>query len=339
MRPAILATVLLAMVGGGLVACTGSGSEEGDQDAAAADPTGEQTSWEFTDDRGITHTSDATPDTIAAQSVVAGGLWEYGIVADGVFGPLTRPDGSPDPAIGLADPDDFTSLGEVDSEINLEALAALRPDFIVTAMWGEDTYWGIEDDQADEIEQIAPIIGIRVDDRSIEDPLARLAELAVSLGADPEGELATARSAFDTASADLEQALADKPGLVVAAVSGTPTEMYVADPQRFPELVYYQALGMDLVEPENPATQDGFWETLSWEQAGKYPADLVLGDARGGTVDQMKELLPASAMSLPAIEADQLVPWPTVQSYGYGNVARNVAALADEVDSASADIV
>jgi iron complex transport system substrate-binding protein len=107
--------------------------------------------WSFTDDRDITHTLPEVPDVIAAQSVPAGGLWEYGIEIDGVFGPLRRPDGSPDPAIGLADPADFTSLGEIDSEINLEALAALQPDIIVTSMWDDGTYWGIDDEEADQL--------------------------------------------------------------------------------------------------------------------------------------------------------------------------------------------
>jgi iron complex transport system substrate-binding protein len=270
--------------------------------------------------------------------VVAGGLWEYGVVATGVFGPLRRPDGSADPAIGLADPDDFTSLGEIDSQINLEAMAAGRPQIIVTAMWGEDEYWGIDETQIEQIEALAPVVGIRVDDRSITEPLARLAELAESIiGADSE-VVTDAAASFERATDDLRTAIEGNPGLRVVAASGTAAEMYVAYPPGFPELRLYQELGLDLVVPEEHPTSGGFWETLSWEDADKYPVDLILGDARGGTVDQIVEQMPETARRLPAVQAEQLVAWPTVQAYGYGNVARNLDDLTEAVASADPDI-
>jgi len=71
----------------------------------------------------------------------------------------------------------------------------------------------------------------------------------------------------------------------------------------------------------------------------KYPADLVLADARAGTVEQILGLLPATAESLPAIEAGQITSWPTVHAYGYGNLAAIINALARVVDDASPDIV
>ena len=87
-------------------------------------PSGE---WTFTDDRGETVTLDEAPTTIAADAATAGGLWEYGIDVDGgVFGDIVLPDGTPSPGIGLADPDDFESVGDA-NQINLEELAAQRP--------------------------------------------------------------------------------------------------------------------------------------------------------------------------------------------------------------------
>ncbi len=310
-----LAVVAMAAVAVAAGCTSDPDTAESRSGTATADTAGGE--WSFTDDRGITHTLADVPDTIAAQSVAAGGLWEYGIVADGVFGPLRRADGSPDPAMGLADPDAFTSLGEIDSEINLEALAALQPDIIVTSMWVESSYWGIDDDEIDEIEQIAPIVGIRVDERPIDEPLRRYAELASSLGAD-QTRIDDARAQFDFASSELSDALDANPGLRVVAASGTPAEMYIAYPPGFPDLAYYQTLGMNLAVPESHPTSGGFWETLSWEQAGKYPADVILADARGGTVAEIRAQLPPTAASLPAVEADQLVSWKAVQAYGYG---------------------
>lgn len=333
-----LVALLLAASLAATACSTDDGDVATDGSTGGEAPQGSE-GWSFTDDLGTTHTLDAVPDTIAAQSVAAGGLWELGIEADAVFGPLRRPDGTPDPSIGLADPAAFDSLGEVDREINLEALAALQPDIIVTAMWSEDRYWGIDDADVAQIQQIAPIVGIRVDNRSLDEPLERFAELAASLGADLEtGPAAEARAAFDAASARLRTALADNPDLLVGAVSGSLTEMWVAYPPAFPDLRYFGDLGMTLVEPAEHPTSGGFWETLSWEQADKYPVDLVLADARGGTLEQVLAFIPESARQLPAIDAGQITLWRTVHAYGYGNVAQNLEDMAAAVESASSDV-
>jgi ABC-type Fe3+-hydroxamate transport system substrate-binding protein len=51
-----------------------------------------------------------------------------------------RPNGDPDPALGTADPDELESLGEVYGQVNLEKLAALRPEIVVTVMWDDTTF-------------------------------------------------------------------------------------------------------------------------------------------------------------------------------------------------------
>lgn len=110
--------------------------------------------------------------------------------------------------------------------------------------------------------------------------------------------------------------------------------MYVAYPPKWPDLSYYQQLGMNLVEPEDHPTSGGFWETLSWEEAGKYPVDLVMADGRGGSLATIKEQIPAVALSMPALAADQIVVWPAVHAYGYGNVAKILGNLTKAVDAA-----
>ena len=254
-----------------------------------------------------------------------------------MFGQLELADGTPSPAIGLASPDDFDSVGDA-TQINIEALAAKKPDVIVGAMWDDQQFYGIDPEQLDEVEQIAPVIGIRVDDRPVTEPLARVAELAESLGADPDGEIADAKAAFEDASKAFTKANEAKPDLLVAAVSGSPNEMYVAYPPKWPDLSYYQELGMNLVEPKDHPTAGGFWETLSWEQAGKYPVDLVMADGRGGSLASIKEQIPAVALSMPALAADQIVIWPAVHAYGYGNFAAILGNLTKAVDAADPDV-
>ena len=294
--------------------------------------------WSFTDDSGTTHTLDEVPDTIVAQSVSAGGLWEYGIEVAGVFGPLRRADGSPDPSIGLADPDDFESVGEVDTQINLEAVAAVRPDIIVTTEWGEGTYWGVDESNVDDLRAIAPLVTIRVEERPMDEPLGRFAELAESLGAEP-ADVAAARERFDTASDRLAAALEAKPGLDVLAASGGYDELFVAWPPGFGDLAYYQELGMPIVEPEEHPGADGYWETLSWEQADKYDVDMILVDVRSGSLDELLAQAPDVVARLPATEADQLVAWPAAYAMGYGNVAEIIDGLAAQVEAADAEVV
>ena len=334
-----LPTIALAVLVAVTAACGGS---DDDSAAARADDTDAppaDAGWTFTDDRDVTHTLDEAPDSIAAQSTIAGGLWEYGVEIDGVFGPLRRADGEPDPAIGLADPDDFTSLGEVEGEINVEALAALQPDIIVAPMWGPDTYWGIAADAVDELEQIAPIVGIRVDERPMDEPLARVAELAGTFGDEAADAADAALAEFDDASGTLSDALAAKPGLTVLAASGTLEELYVAWPPGFPDLTYYASLGMQLVEPAEHPEAGGFWQTLSWEQVDTYEADMILSDVRGATIEQQVAQMPPTALALPAVQADQMVAWPAATALGYGSSAAVLAELTAAVDAADDDVV
>lgn len=321
------------------VACGGS-DDDGDAAASPDDggaaPPGE---WSFTDDNGNTVTLDAAPDTIVAQSTIAGGLWEYGVEVEGVFGPLRRANGEPDPAIGLADPDDFTSLGEVDSEIDIEALAALQPDIIVAPAWNEETYWGISPDAVDELEQIAPIVAIRVDDRPMDEPLARVADLAATFGDEAAAEVDAARADFDEASQRLADAVAAKPGLTVLAASGTLQELYVAWPPGFPDLNYYASLGMQLVEPTDHPEANGYWQKLSWEQVDTYPADLILSDVRVATIEDQVAQMPPTAQQLPAIQADQMIAWPAASALGYGNAAAVLAELTEAVAAADENVV
>jgi hypothetical protein len=125
----VAAALALAACGGDNAA--DNAADDASVDAAAGGTDWADSPWTFTDDNDVTHTLDAPPEVVVAQSTIAGGLWEYGVNVAGVFGPLTYADGGPHPSIGLADPDDFASLGEIDGEINIEALAALDPDIIV----------------------------------------------------------------------------------------------------------------------------------------------------------------------------------------------------------------
>jgi iron complex transport system substrate-binding protein len=324
-----LAVLAAAVLAGG---CGGSSESGSSDDRDSSEPSSE--AWSYTDSTGTTVELESAPETIVAETTIAGGLWELGITAKGTFGLLHAPDGSPSPSIGLADPDLFTSLGEEYGQINLEQMASLQPDLIITPSWEDGTYWGIEDDMVEQVQAIAPIVGVAVTGRPIDEVLAEVDELAQALGADTDStEVAAARQSFTDASEELAAATAANPDLRVLAASGTPDQFYVAVPENYPDLSYYQSLGLNLVVPD---TDEEFWQTLSWEEVDMYPADMIMGDSRGGTPEQLLAQMPPNARELAAIQQDQLVSWQLTLAMGYGAVARAIEELAGNVRDAVA---
>ncbi|CAN5673701.1 hypothetical protein BH10ACT3_BH10ACT3_20980 [soil metagenome] len=336
---ALAAIAVLALFA--TVACSSSdedtASDKGNTDSGSDGAPTDSGEWSFTDDFGNTVTLDEQPTTIVAEATMAGGLWDLGFDAVATFGPMTKSDGSKESSIGMADPADFESLGQAYGEINLEQLAALQPDLVVVPSFEEGTYWGIEGALVQQVEKIAPIVAIEVSKHSITEVLGRVADLGEALGADLDtGEAADAIASFDSSSEQLEAAIAANPGLTVSAASGSADTMYVAVPSGYPDLSYFQSLGLDIVEPK---TDEQFWEVLSWEEADKYPVDVILADSRGGTVEQIVSSMPTNAQQLPAVQADQLGLWEVPFAYGYLNFARIMDDLTVIVENAKADIV
>ena len=81
------------------------------------------------------------------------------------------------------------------------------------------------------------------------------------------------------------------------------------------------------------------WETLSWEQAGKYPADLALNDARSAafTKEQLSDY--ATWTSNPAVQAGQVGDWATEFVPSYAGFAVVLEELAETIQQSRADVV
>ncbi len=75
-------------------------------------------------------------------------LWDFGVRPIGVFAPQRTPDGSPEPAAGRIDLDAVESAKETWEGVNLEVLAAMKPDLVVSG--GTDEPWIIAG-QIDEV--------------------------------------------------------------------------------------------------------------------------------------------------------------------------------------------
>lgn len=306
------------------------------QSTGASPTSGE---WTFTDDRGVTITLPQRPERVVAYVPLAAGLWDVGYRVVGVYGTLRRPDGSPEIYAGAIDFDAVESLGETYGEIDLEKLVALQPDLIIFDLYSAEVdLWGLPEDAVAQVEDIAPILGISFVERPVTDTIGRLEELAGALGADlTEPAVTEARTHFDQASADVQAACADKPNLSVLAAAGWTDNLYIANAPLWADLIYFRELGLDLITPDVDSSE--LWETLSWEQAAKYPADLILNDARSAAlpIEQLAEI--PTWNQLPAVQAGQVGAWHTEFVPSHAGFAAVLESLAATVRASRPDVV
>ncbi|GGO01131.1 ABC transporter substrate-binding protein [Microbispora bryophytorum] len=293
-------------------------------------------SWSFTDDRKETVTAGAVPSRVVAFTGTAAVLADYGLQQKvvGVFGETKRADGSPEPQAGDLDVNKVTILGNVWGEFNIEKYAALRPDLLVTHMYDPGALWYVPDESKDKIVKLAPTVAVSVARVPMTEPIERYAALAESLGADLTApKVAEAKARFEAAAESVRTAVADNPGIKVLAASGSPDVLYVSNPEVNTDLMYFTQLGVDVVKPEKPG-DGGYYENLSWENADKYDADLILLDNRG-TALQPKDLTSKPSWAkLPAVRAGQVVGWDPVPRFSYAGAAPILENLASAIRNA-----
>jgi len=335
-RRGLLAAGGTAGLGALLAACggssdSGSSGSSGSKDAAAAKtPSGP---WTFTDDRKKTVKLGSPPANLVAYIGAAAALHDYGIECKGVFGPTTLKDGSADAQAGDIDVSKVTVIGNTWGEFNIEKYAALSPGLLISHMYEPPTLWYVPDESAKKILALAPSVGINIAGVPLTTPLSRYAELATSLGADLDsGANAAQKKRFETASADLRAAAKAHPGIKVLASSASADAFYVSTPSSASDLSYYRGLGVDFIVPNK--VKGGFFETLSWETADKYKADIVMLDNRTATL-QPKDLAGKPTWAqLPAVKAGQVLGWPSEPIFSYAKCAARIEALTKAITSA-----
>ncbi|PSK98588.1 iron complex transport system substrate-binding protein [Murinocardiopsis flavida] len=327
-----------ALAGGSAVAALGlliAGCGAGDQDGGAGGAGG----WTYTDARGTEVSLPERPERIVAHASAASALIPLGITPVGVFGDVAMDE---DPSLEGLDTSGITSVGASWGEVNVEAMAELEPDLVVTGYYPLEKQVGGFDPEnsalVDNVEEVAPIASVKVTQPAtglIDDYIA----LGEKLGADLEApEVAQDRADFESAVGDLKAALKDKPGLSAMAVSPT-DQFYVANPADFPEFQDYRKWGLDLVVPEN-VEKRGYFEALSWERLDTYQADLVLYDGRAMATPPKKlaETQP-TWRKLAAVEADQLAPWYTDTYTSHRRYAEHLRTLTKAVGNADDGVV
>lgn len=321
---------------GALLAACGGSSGSGSPAAAnggASTAAAASGPWTFTDDRKTTVRLGSRPTRLVAYVGAAAALHDYGIECAGVFGPTTVKDGSPDAQAGSLDVKKLTVIGNTWGEFNIEKYAALRPQLLISTMYEPPTLWYVPDQSAKKILSLAQSVAIGVTGVPLTTPLRRFAELARSLGADmASGANAAQKARFDTASAGLRAAVKANPGIKVMACSAAADSFYVSAPPSASDLTYYRSLGVDFVMPDK--VQGGFFETLSWETADKYRADVLLLDDRSSTL-QPKDLTAKPTWAhLPAVRAGQIVGWPSEPIFSYGTCAARIETLTKALTTA-----
>jgi iron complex transport system substrate-binding protein len=310
--------------------------------AAAQDATPDTDDWTFVDGTGEAITLPVRPERVIAYVPLAAALWDYGVQPAGIFGTARRPDGSPEVYAGNLDLNTIVNVGGTYGELDLEAVIQLDPDLFVNDMWADPPdIFGLDSDSQAQLAAITPIVQIRFVEQPVTETIASLETLAGLLGADLEApEIVADKAAFEQASTDLKAAIAEKPGLRVLVMSGTPEEsMWISSPRQSADLLYFQELGLEMVEPET-TTEFNYWEELSWEQAGKYPVDLFLIDSRqwSSTGEHLVETVPTFA-SLPAAKAGQFGGWDIEYVPSYKGFTPVLRRLTEVIRNADPDIV
>ncbi|WBB53051.1 ABC transporter substrate-binding protein [Verrucosispora sp. WMMD573] len=324
----------LLAVGGGAVAAALVGCGRDD----ASEANGDNTSgpWSFTDDRPEKVTADARPERVVAFTGSAAALVDFGLGREivGVFGETKKADGSVEPQAGDLDVESVEILGNVWGEFSVEKYAALRPELLVTHMYDPGAYWYVPDESKDKILPLAPVVTITTARVPMTKPIERYAQLAESLGADLSAPKVTdAKARFEAAAEAVRQAVAANPGIKVMAASGSPDLFYVSNPKVSTDLMYFAELGVDIVVPTKLEAGD-YFEALSWENAGKFPADLILLDNRGTALQPTDLAAKPTWKQLPAVQAGQVTPWDAVPRFSYAGAAPLLENLAKAIQGA-----
>ncbi|MDP9735077.1 ABC transporter substrate-binding protein [Curtobacterium sp. 260] len=308
-----------------LTGCSGANDEAGSGDTAG---TGSAASgpWSYEDATGATVKTDSTPKRVVVLNDVAISFIEYGLRPVGTFGQLTM---AKDKRFADLDTDGITQLGEAYGDIDLEELAALKPDLVVTSVYPKDEQgtldttqpgYGFKDkEQQQQVEAIAPVVQVKWGGKG-EDVIETIADLAESLGA-PEAKVQAAEDRFDAAEDELEQA-AKSSDVSVVSMFADGSGAYVTRPTDEPSLQMYSSFGVDFVDPK---PKGFYWGVYSWENAGQITGDVLLLSQQGYQVADL-EKQPTFADNA-ALEAGQVHSW-TFPALDYASQADYMTKLA-----------
>ncbi|MEJ7837692.1 MAG: hypothetical protein WKF81_02690 [Thermomicrobiales bacterium] len=294
----------MALAGTATVALTAQSLAQGaTPEASPASVNGLQAdgSWVFTDDRGITVTLPTMPTNLVIDTNVLGALWDFGIRPLGTFGWLStlETDGTFPAAAGATDPALVENFGLGDAQIDFERLSAAGPDLFVTYTFAPDdpeNLWSVLPEDLERLEALAPIVALSAV-TALPQGVARLAEFAEAIGADLSApEIASSQQEIAAAEGRAATLLAEKPDFSALWVAPGTDVFYIANPVQARGVIYARSLGMLI--PDLDVEPNVFWEELSYEQALKYPSDVLYVSTRNGeqAVEDLKCIQPSASI-------------------------------------------
>ncbi|MEU1728718.1 ABC transporter substrate-binding protein [Nonomuraea sp. NPDC005692] len=319
----LAAALTLSACGGGTPAAGGGGAT-----ASAAPASTAAQGWTFTDDRDKKLDLPERPSRVVAQVGAAAALWDFGVRPVAVFGPHKLADGSRDPQVGNVDIAEVEGLGNVWDEFNVEKYISLQPDLLVSSMYVKGDLWYVPAKSKETIEQVAPTAGVMLTGRSATQVIGKYEELARSLGADLQG-VPEAKARMEAATRELA-AFKD---LKILMMSGGADAMWVVNPPEYPDIVHLTENGLNIVKPAK-VDDGGFFQTLSWENADTYDADVILYDTRTQSLKPEEMLKKPTFAKLPAVKAGQFYPWRAEAPFSYQGYATFLEELVSNLKKA-----
>ncbi|MCI9889252.1 ABC transporter substrate-binding protein [Micrococcales bacterium 31B] len=287
--------------------------------------------WTFTDDQARAITLPSRPTRIAGYSDSMLALMDFGITPVALFDRMAPEENSQMKGHDLGA---TKIVGTTYGEINIEALAATKPELIVTTIYLDDTAsigaasanevpFGIKDAaQLKQLQAIAPVIALAMTGTGTE-VIDRFNALATSLGVDcTASPVAEGKLAFDTAKDELTAAA--QSGLVVLPTAPIEGDgIYVASAPADPQLSMFATFGVTFaaVEPD-----EDFWDHISLEQADLYPADVIITSETNA--QPLEDFIQEPTVAqLPAARAKQVFTWRNAP-LTYAAQARVMSELA-----------
>ena len=307
---------------GAMAALSACGSSSGHP---AAKKGGGAVVW--TDARGKRIPLSSATKNVVAQSSAAAALLDAGYQVAAAYGELTPKNGKLDYQAGRLDLAKLTVIGRTYGQFDVEKYAGVDPDLLVDMCYDDKTLWYVPKNDVDQVEQLAPTLGIRATGLDLPGMIDQFMRLSKDLGGDTEGAaVSQAKAAYDDALAAVRAAAKANPKPRVVVMSSSTTNVYIADPEQSPDIGYLRELGVTVPEIKAPAGM--VFVTASWERAADYPADVILYDAR-----VPRPTNPAWSR-LPAVRAGQVYPWYAAAPYSYRSYGSVYAALAPRLRSA-----
>jgi iron complex transport system substrate-binding protein len=333
-RRTLVGSTLGTLAGGALLHPVGAQSATPGASPVADGP------WTFVDDRGVEVSLDTMPTRVVLDANVAGGLWDFGVRPLGIFGWLsTVTDGALPPAAGSVDPAQVENYGLGEGEIDLERLAAASPDLIVTYTYtpdDPDNLWSVLPDDLDRLQDIAPIVALS-GVNPLNETVQRFEELAIALGYDvTTPEVQAVRDDVTAAEGRVRNLTASASYSALWVAPGI-DEFYIANPEQAQGVQYARGLGVKA--PTLGVEPGAYWETLSYEQALKYPTDILYISDRNGpeTYATIGEDHPTFAAN-PAVAAGQVFSWRQDVNASYPGLLRVLTELLNALEASDPTI-